>query len=156
MDVAAFLERREQQLLTSAEAAVARAHLAHYEAAGVEATDERLRALLEVVITSCRAHHLDTAISYARSLATRRQSTRYSLTEVQTAINVLEEAIWSAIMADLAAESQGYALGLVSTVLGAIKDAVACGYLAEISARPVRSLQVDSLFSGTERPAREV
>jgi len=151
-EVAVFLEEHEHQLLAATHAAVSRAHLDQYDAAGAEATDERLKALLEVVIECCRCHHLDAAVSYGGSLAAQRQSGGYPLAEVQTVINVLEESIWRAIMADIAPEAQGYALGLVSTVLGAVKDSLACGYLAEISAHPMGTLRVESLFSGTERP----
>ncbi len=150
IDVATFIASRRERLLGEAGDAVRRAHLAHYEAVGGQATDERLAELLDIVIGACREHHLDGALSYADTLAERRHDRGYPLSEVQTAINVLEEAVWRSVIADAPPAAQGYALGLVSTVLGAVKDRVACGYIARVGAHPVRSLQVDWLFAGTE------
>ena len=151
IDVAAFLDARRETLLASAEAAVGRAHLAHYEAD--ERTHVRLSVLLDVVIDACRQHRLDGATAYADSLAVERHSGGFALAEVQGAVNVLEEALWRAVTAEAPADVQAHALGLVSTVLGAVKDRVACGYLARLTAKPVSSLRVDLLFKGTDSSA---
>jgi hypothetical protein len=153
VDVAGFVEARRDGLIATAQEGVARAHLGHYEAAGAEATQARVRALIDVLIGSCRDHHLDGAVSYAAALADDRQSGGYPLVEVQTVINVTEEAVWKSILADTPTDQQGYALALVSTVLGAVKDALAQGYLAHVGSHIVR-LHVESLFSGTEGTAR--
>lgn len=150
LDVAAFLDSHRGEVLEASESTLGRTHLPHYDAAGSTVIDERLRALLEVVVESCRDHHLDAALAYADALAAERHTDGYPLAEVQTVINLLEESAWRAITKDLAPEDQGYALALVSTVLGRVKDAVACRYLALISAEPVRTLRIDSLFSGSE------
>lgn len=150
LDVAAFLEARQQPLLEEAEESIRRAHLAHYEAAGAETTELRLWDLFDVVVTACREHRLEAAVSYADSLAAERHAGSYPLSEVQMVINVLEETVWRSITSEVPADLQGYALGLVSTALGAVKDALAQGYLAHIGSHPVRSLRVESLFSGTE------
>ena len=72
---------------------------------------------------------------------------------MQTAINVLEEAIWRSVIADVPPPAQGYSLGLVSTVLGTIKDHLACVYLAQFASRPATTLRMDYLFAGTEGSA---
>ena len=154
-DVAAFLDARRTELVNTATVTVGRAHLAHYEAAGQAHTEERLVALLDVLIRCCRQHHLDEALSYADRLATDRHRSGYPLLEVQTVINGLEEAVWRSVISDLPAEDQGYALGLVSTVLGAVKDALARGYLAHSGSHPV-PLRIESLFSGSEGTAPDL
>jgi len=154
VDVAAFLDARRTELIDSADVAVGRAHLAHYEAAGSERIEERLVALLDVLVRCCRLHHLDDAVSYADRLAAERHTGGYPLLEVQTVVNVLEETVWRSVMADLPAEDQGYALGLVSTVLGAVKDALARGYLVHSGSHPV-PLRIESLFSGSEGTAQD-
>jgi hypothetical protein len=48
----------------------------------------------------------DKAVSYADDLAVERQTGGYQLLEVQTAINVLEEAVWRAIIPRFQASSR--------------------------------------------------
>ncbi len=148
-DIAAFLESREDQILELAGEQVARSRLAHYEAVGPDATAGRLRALLDTVICSARAHRLQAAVEYAASLAAERQGAGYLLSEVQAAINAVEEASWNAITSDVPPASQAYALGVVSTILGAIKDRLACSYLLGVTGHPHPTLRVESLFEGT-------
>ena len=150
MDVAAFLEARSAEILASAEAAVARTHLEHYEAAGPAVNAERLAALMAVLLNCLREHRLEPALEYGESLAHERHATGYELSEVQTVINVLEESVWRTLAAAAPRESQGYALGLVSTVLGAAKDKLACTYVSRIASAPTRTLRLDYLFEGSE------
>jgi hypothetical protein len=134
-DVAQFLRGREEAILTAASARMDRAHLAHYDTAGTIECTARLRRLLEIVIECCEKKNLEAAHAYAASLAAVRQRNGYSLAELQTAINVLEESIWYLITEDVPAEHVAYSLGMISTSLGAIKDQVACDYLAYADAR---------------------
>lgn len=62
VDVARFLDQRRNDLIASAEAGVGRAHLAHYEAAGTDVARDRLGSLFDVVIDSCRSHHIERAL----------------------------------------------------------------------------------------------
>ena len=150
MDVGQFLREREERVLAAAHATVGRAHLAHYEVAGTQVTDDRLRALLDLLIDCCDDHRLDPVVAYADRLAAERHGSGYPLTEVQTAINVLEEAVWHAISSEAPPADQGYALGLVSTALGVVKDRVACSYIEQITSRPAKTLRLDYLFGGSE------
>jgi len=152
IDVAAFLDARTEPVLSEASEAVARAHLAHYEAGGRGATEDRLRVLFGLLVGCCQSRHLRSAQEYADSLAADRQGSGYPLAEVQTAINVLEEAVWRAVSADVPPEDQGYVLGVVSTILGAVKDRLACAYVSKITSHPTRTLRLDYLFGGTEGP----
>jgi hypothetical protein len=68
---------------------------------------------------------------------------------VQTAYNVLEEAIWLRILKDLQPAQYAEALGLVSTVLGAGKDALARTYVSLASKAKAPSLNLQSLFAGS-------
>jgi len=150
VDVAAFVEARSEAILSHASEVIARSHLAHYDATGRGATTERFRALLELLVKCCRSHRLTAATEYADSLAADREGGGYPLAEVQAAINLLEESVWGAVVAEVAPEQQGYVLGVVSTVLGAVKDRLACAYIAQISSHQTRTLRLDYLFAGTE------
>ena len=89
------------------------------------------------------------ALAYADDLAGARRQTGHALSEVQRAINALEEQLWHAVLADAPIDQQGYALGVVSTILGAIKDRLGCAYVspdrvgAHANAAPRRALQGD-------------
>jgi len=150
MDVAGFLEAQRDAILAAAGAAVAGRHLVHYQAAGDEATTERLRALFDVVVACCRQHRIEPALEYGHALAIERHAADHSLGEVQTAINTLEEAVWQSLVRDAPPAALGYALGLVSTVLGTVKDRLACTYLAEVTAHAPATLRLDHLFEGFE------
>lgn len=148
-DVAAFLVARRASILERAAAAVAGRHLPHYEAAGPEMVGERLARLFDVVVGAAAESHLDPALDYADALATERQQSGHDLSELQRAINALEEQIWHAVIEDAAPDAQGYALGVVSTILGAIKDRLACDYVSRAASQPTRTLRIDELFRGT-------
>ena len=149
-DIADFLEQHREEIVGDACARVSDARLTHYDAAGESITAKRLDALFGVVVDCCRAHRLDRGTDYADSIAHDRHSDGVPLREVQTAINVLEEAIWRSILIDVAPRGQGDALGTVSTVLGAVKDRLACVYVARITSQPAPALHLDSLFAGTQ------
>ena len=150
LDVAAFLEARRDAVLRAAHDGVDRRGLAHYRAAGTDETRARLQALFDVVVGCCAEHRIEPALDYAQTLAVERHATDHSLGEVQSAINILEEALWRTLTSEAPPDVQGYALGLVSTVLGAVKDRVACTYVAQVSSKPLATLRLDSLFEGRE------
>jgi hypothetical protein len=68
---------------------------------------------------------------------------------VQTAFNVLEEAMWRKIVAVTPPEHLAEAIGLLTTVLGAGKDALARTYVALATNQHVASLDLGALFQGT-------
>jgi hypothetical protein len=89
-------------------------------------------------------------IAHAQTIARERFASGFDLSEVQTAFNVLEEAIWRRILEGLPPVDYGEALGLVSTLLGAGKDALARTYVTLASKTKAPSLQLQHLFAGTE------
>ena len=147
-EVARFLSDRSDDLLAAAGASIARAHLPHYEGAGEVVTRERLRALLGLVVRCAAERHLGPILEHAARIATERRAAGFDLGEVQTAINVLEEAMWRAVLAELPAEEQGAALGIVGTILGAAKDSLACTYVSLATRAPTRTLDLAELFHG--------
>jgi hypothetical protein len=148
--VADFLDQRREPIVKDATARVAEARLEHYDSQGAEVTSDRLATLLGVVIQCCRDHRLQGGTDYADSLARDRHAGGVPLREVQTAVNVLEEAMWRSVIADVPPNAQGYSLGVVSTVLGTIKDQLACEYVSQFASKPTTTLRMDYLFAGTE------
>ena len=145
------LDGSRDAILAEANEAVARAHLASYEKSGAEPTANRLRTLFEVTSAAVAERRLGHAIEHARRIAHDRYHAGFDLGEVQTAINVLEEAIWRQVLARVSPTDQAQALGLVSTVLGAIKDTLARTYVEHASRTHAPTLDLRALF---DRPAK--
>ena len=92
---------------------------------------------------------LDPAVAHADAIGVDRHQSGHDLSEVQRAINVLEEQLWQAVLTDAPPAAEGHALGVVSTILGSIKDGVACAYASRASSSPMRTLRVEEMFKGT-------
>ncbi len=136
-------------ILANADAEVVGRRLPHYEAAGAEETTKRLATLFDVVVVAATDKQLDAALARADDIAAERLQTGHELSELQRAINALEEQIWHAVMEDAPIDAQGQALGVVSTIR-AMKDRLACVYVSHGAAEPTHTLRIDELFRGTE------
>jgi hypothetical protein len=150
MDLMKLLQDSADEILRGAEAAMERTHLKGYEKAGGEQTHQRLKALYVLTVRGVKERNVGPMIAHAETIAHERFASGFDLSEVQTAFNVLEEAIWRRILKGLAPIDYGEALGLVSTVLGAGKDALARMYVSLASKTKSPSLQLRHLFAGTE------
>lgn len=148
-DVAGFLVAHRASILAKTGAEVVGRRLPHYEAAGAEEVTKRLAALFDVIVTAATENHLDPALAYADHLAAQRQQSGHDLSELQMAINALEEQLWHAVMESAPVDAQGFALGMVSTILGAIKDRLACEYVSRAAGKTTHTLRIDELFRGT-------
>jgi hypothetical protein len=147
--VSDFLSEHTEPVIEAALAAITRAHLPSYDKVGPSIAGERLRVLYALVVRCTAERHLQPMLDHAARIARERHGAAVDLAEVQTAINVLEEAIWTVVLRELPAEEQGEALGLVGTVLGAAKDRLACTYVSLVSKKPTRTLDLGELFHGT-------
>ncbi len=145
-----FLHDRTNEILKDATAAMVRAHASHYEAAGTEHTQQRLKALIVLTVRAVKDRNLGPMVAHADSIARDRFNAGYDLWEVQTAFNVLEEAIWLRIMKELPPAELPEALGLVSTILGIGKDTLARRYVSLAAKTRVPSLNLQSLFTGVD------
>ena len=150
MDLNQLLQEQTNDILSQAQAAIARARLAHYEKSGSEHTHQRLKALYALTARAVKEKNLGPMIAHAETIARERFEAGFDLSEVQTAFNVLEEAIWVRILKNLSASDLAEALGLISTVLGAGKDTLARTYVTLASKTKAPSLNLQSLFAGTE------
>lgn len=148
-DVAGFLTAHRTSILDSASTEIAGRRLPHYEAAGADEVESRLAALFDVVVGAAAERHVEAALAYADDLAGARRQAGHELSEVQRAINALEEQLWHAVLVDAPVDVQGYALGVVSTILGAIKDRLGCAYVSQAASTPTHTLRLDELFRGT-------
>lgn len=152
MELHERMEQWESELLTDATKAIERAHLTHYERTGPDSIEERLRRLYDVTMESVRRRHVQSILKHAETVAAERFASGFDLGEVQTAFNVLEEAIWVRVQKELPPIEQADALGMISTVLGAGKDKLAQTYVSLACATKTPSLDIDALYGGKARP----
>ena len=150
MDSVAFFEQERETIIGDAEAALARAHARHYEAAGETEVRRRLELLVDRLLRSLGERDLGPMTAYAQELAEERFNAGYDLVEVQAAFNALEEATWQRVLAKLEPSEFADALGLVSTILGAGKDALARRYVSLAADTHAPSLDLRALFAGTD------
>jgi hypothetical protein len=150
MTLSQLLHAYAAEIVDEAACAMERVHLKHYEGAGPELVHRRLKALYVLTARAVKERNLGPMTAHAETVAWERFSAGYDLCEVQTAFNVLEEAIWTRILKELPASEYAEALGLISTVLGAGKDTLARRYVTLASKTRASSLNLQSLFTGME------
>jgi hypothetical protein len=150
MNLHELLTRHADDILRDAGDAIQRAHLHSYEKSGSENTHHRLKALFTLTVRAAGERNLGPMIAHAEGIARERFESGFDLWEVQTAFNVLDVAIWVRILKELPPEAYAEALGLISTVLGVGKDTLARRYVSLASRSRVPTLNLQSLFTGTE------
>ena len=149
MKLSDLLQEQMSDILSECTDAMARAHLKHYESAGGEHTHQRLKALYVLTVRGVKERNLGPMIAHVDSIAQERFTSGFDLWEVQTAFNVLEEAIWRRVLKHIPPEELAESLGLVSTVLGVGKDTLARRYVSLATKTKAPSLNLQSLFTGT-------
>lgn len=147
-----FLHGERQAILDSAVAALKRAHARHYEAEAQAEVYRRLAGLYDEVDAAFADHDLSRIVEFARELARTRYATGYDLSEVQTAFNVLEEAIWRRAFATLPPAEFAPVITRASTILGAAKDALAREYVTLATHGHAPALDLPALIAGTGAP----
>ncbi|MBI5600418.1 MAG: hypothetical protein HY944_02505 [Gemmatimonadetes bacterium] len=149
MTLLQLLHDRGDAIVEEAFLAMERSHLKSYEQAGMDRARARLRDLYRLAVDAIADRQLGSIVQHAESVASERFAAGFGLWEVQTAFNVLEEAIWTRIIKELPPTEYAEALGLVGTVLGAGKDALARAYVSLASKSKSPALDLQSLFSGS-------
>jgi hypothetical protein len=149
MDVIGTLEGGATEIIDEASAALDRSHLFHYERAGAEEDRRCLQGMFDAVVDGIKDRQLASIARYADAMARDRYSAGFDIGEVQTAFNVLEEAMWRRIVMATPPDQLAEAIGLLSTVLGAGKDALARAYVSLATSKHVPSLDLGALFEGT-------
>jgi hypothetical protein len=145
-DLVADLVAAHDEVLSVASEALGRAHLTHY--AGVLEPFRRLSDLLAVVVDCLARRTLSPISLHAEAIADERFEAGFGIAEVQTAFNVLEEAIWHVVIFRLPPGQVVRAAGLVGTVLGVGKDNLARRWVSLATSQHVPSLDLAALFDG--------
>ena len=117
--------------------------------AGAEFTHTALDDLFDLVGRAIEHRDLEGVIQFADEIAEQRFTSGFDISEVQTAFNSLETAMWRRVVAAEAPADLPEAVGLLSTVFGVAKDALARRYVSLASQKRVPSLDLSALFGGT-------
>ena len=149
MTVFDLLDRHRDDIVREALESLGRCHLKHYEAEGEAAARERLQRLFDLARETMASRNVEPMVQYAGRIAEERFTAGFDLLEVQTAFNVLEEAIWTRVLKGLEPRDFAEALGLVGTVLGMGKDALARKYVSLATQIKAPSIDYKALFKGT-------
>ncbi|MEI6622789.1 MAG: RsbRD N-terminal domain-containing protein [Actinomycetes bacterium] len=148
MNLAELLTENEQSVLDEAYSALQRSNAVHYESAGEAFTRQRLADLFSLVVSAISTRNLAGVSAYSEQIAGERFNQGFDISEVQTAYNALEEAMWRRVISTVDTADLPEAIGLLSTVLGFGKDALARKYVSLASERHVPSLDLTALFEG--------
>ena len=148
MTLSELLQHSSLRIIAKASNALARAHLKSYERAGTEMTRLRLQALFNRLTRCVEDRKAWPMIRYVEDIAQSRFYDGVVLSEVQTAFNALEEAIWVEMRGTMAPTEFIEAVGLLSAILGLGKDALARTYVSLASTRHAPALNTDLLAQG--------
>lgn len=149
MDLVSVLSEAKTGVLDDAYSALESSHETHYQEAGESVTRDRLTDLLDLVVAAIGDRDLAEMGVYAERVAEERFSSGFDVSEVQTAFNALEVAMWRHVISAVPSAELVEAIGLLSTVLGFGKDVLARKYVSLASQRHVPSLDLSALFAGT-------
>lgn len=144
-----LLVAAQSDVIEEASGALQRSHLIHYEAAGSAEVNQHLTDLYELVLECIRERDLGAICRYAEPVAHERFESGFGIGEVQTAFNVLEEAIWHVVVSKIPSPDLAEGTGLIGTVLGAGKDTLARTWVSLASNHHVPSLNLSAVFEGT-------
>jgi hypothetical protein len=150
MVLSELLEKHESDIIERALQTLDRSQLKHYTGSSQEENRQRLKQLYSFVRESIKGKNLIPLTDYIQEIARERYATGFAFSEVNTAINVLEEMIWEQLKVKVEPMQLPEALGMLSRVLGAGKITLANTYVSLASKGKVTSIDVSALFKGTE------
>ena len=148
IDLAETMQLGRGEVLDEAEQRLRHAHLQHYEASGSVESGRRLDQLFSMVLDSVTQRSLTGICRYAERVARERFEAGFDITEVQTAFNILEEALWQVVISRIDPSNLAEAAGMIDTALGAAKDTLARTWVSLASKTHVISLDLTALFEG--------
>ncbi|MCA9952658.1 MAG: hypothetical protein KDE48_23575 [Anaerolineales bacterium] len=149
MNLITLMENERETIVAVAAESLSRSHLVHYEEDGLVTGRLRLERVFDITLNSIKERTLIPVIEHAHRIAEERFQAGYDLSEVQTAINVLEEALWRRVVAMIPPTELAESVGLMSTVLGTMKDELARKYVELASHQKAPSLNLSAMFKGT-------
>jgi len=151
MNVIELIKKNTFEIVTEAANAIERVHLPHYGFADTGQARQRLQKLCDLTLECLQTQSTVPMSRYAEKIAGERFFSGYTLREVQTAFNLLEESIWSQILDKMQVDELATAVTMVNAPLRAGKDEVARTYFSLLSKNKVSSLDLKPDIRGMEQ-----
>lgn len=138
----------EDDLVNEAVTELRHARLQHYIEDGEEITRERVGRFISRALECFSLRRAEPMIEHAEQIARERYAAGYDLFEVQTAINVIEEALWKRILSSIEPDELAHALGMVNAIFGMAKDVLARTYVSLATNRETPRKEIDEILDG--------
>jgi hypothetical protein len=138
----------EDDLVNEAVTELRHARLQHYIADGEEITRERVTMFIERAMECLASRRAQPMVEHAERIARERYAAGYDLFEVQTAINVIEEALWKRVLSSVEPEELARALGMVNAIFSMSKDVLARSYVSLATNREAPRQEIEEILDG--------
>jgi len=138
----------EDDLVNEAVTELRHARLQHYIADGEGVTRERVGLFIGRALECFSLRRAEPMIEHAEQIARERHAAGYDLFEVQTAINVIEEALWKRILSSVEPDELAHALGMVNAIFGMSKDVLARTYVSLATNQETPRKELDEILDG--------
>ncbi len=148
MELSEVFQSWEEDLVDEAVTELRHARLQHYIADGDSVTRLRVGRFINRAFECFAIRRADPMIEHAEQIARERFSAGYDLFEVQTAINVIEEALWKRILSSVEPEELAHALGMVNAIFGMSKDVLARTYVSLTTNQETPRKEIDEILDG--------
>ncbi len=148
MELSELFRSWEDDLVEDALTELGHARLRHYMDDGDEVTRERVTLFIDRVLECLEKRRVEPIVEHAERIARKRHASGYDLFEVQTAINVIEEALWKRVLASVEPEELAHALGMVNAIFHTGKDVLARTYVSLATDREAPPKDISELLDG--------
>ena len=148
MELSDLFRSWEDDLVNEAVTELRHARLKSYIADGEEITRERVTKFIEKAMECFSLRRAEPMIEHAERISRERHAAGYDLSEVQTAINVIEEALWKRILSSVEPDELAHALGMVNAIFGMSKDVLARTYVSLATNRETPHKELDEILDG--------
>lgn len=148
MELSELFRSWEDDLVNEAVTELRHARLQHYIADGEEITRERVARFIERAMECFASRRAQPMVEHAEHIARERFAAGYDLFEVQTAINVIEEALWKRILSSVEPTELAHALGMVNAIFGMSKDVLARTYVSLATNEETPHRELEEILDG--------
>jgi hypothetical protein len=138
----------EEDLVNDALTELGHARLRHYMDDGEDMTRERVTRFIDRVLECLEQRRAEPIVEHAERIARERHASGYDLFEVQTALNVIEEALWKRVLASVDPEELAHALGMVNAIFHTAKDILARTYVSLATDLEAPPKEISELLDG--------
>ncbi len=125
MTLLELLNQKPELILLDATERLVRAHLEHYTQLNPERIRTRFMRLFQSLVKAIETNSSNEMVKFMEIVSDERFETGYELSEVQTAINILEETVWRKISIFVDEDKQAASMKQVTGILTKAKEELA-------------------------------